>query len=279
MVIKRIGLVALLSVFLLSANQVEAGVKVGDVLSSILIPEKSVTTKRTVKVPYKSFSLDGTYYTGSGDISRQARYEETVAVYTTRLEEAACVNWHFIGNGSGKFYFRVSDPNGQQIVDSYVYQNKTSDVVTVLDPGDYELKVIFSGSRSRPDGIYRFKATRKTIPTNISSDLSFIDDAGYLSYGVEAINYFPYSRNYSSQYHYYAFTVPYARNVSIVSKPYYGKARTTFEILNEDQVYINRVYLYDENARRLDTYLAPGKYYIRVRCGQRSGEVYGLRIE
>ena len=203
------------------------------------------STKKTGKVPYKSFSLDGTYYSGSGDISRQVKKDEIIAVYTTRLEEAACVNWHFIGNGGGRFTFIVSDVNGQLLGNAYTYQNDTYNVVTVLDPGDYEVKISFAGSRNDPNGIYRFKAIKKVIPTNVARYLSFID----------------------------------AKTVSIIGKPYYGKARTTFEILNEDQMFIKRFYLYDENARKIELFLEPGKYFIRANSGQRRGEVYGLRIE
>ena len=71
----------------------------------------------------------------------------------------------------------------------------------------------------------------------------------------------------------------YAKTVSIIGKPYYGKARTTFEILNEDQMFIKRFYLYDENARKIELFLEPGKYFIRANSGQKRGEVYGLRID
>ena len=73
--------------------------------------------------------------------------------------------------------------------------------------------------------------------------------------------------------------MPYAKTVSIIGKPYYGKARTTFEILNEDQMFIKRFYLYDENARKIELFLEPGKYFIRANSGQKRGEVYGLRID
>lgn len=170
------------------------------------------------------------------------------------------------------------DSNNAEIFKSFVRSNSTRDVAVILDPGDYELSVNFLGSNNRPDGTYRVKGTKISVPTNVSSDLSSFDDAGNLAFGVEAINYFPANKNSSQLFHYYTFNVPYAQNVSVVVKPYSQNINTTFEILSEDQTHISKFYLYRENSLTHNLYLNPGKYYVRASCGQRAGEVYGLRV-
>lgn len=278
MIAKNLCVLAVASAFLFTTGVADAGIKWGNVLTDVLKSGNTSNSKRTVSAAKKTMVLDGSYHSGSGNAAKQQKREETIAVYSARLEEAASINWHFIGNGSGSFRFSLYAPDGQEIVSAFTSKNTTRDAFCVLEPGDYELKINFIGS-SNTSGTYKFKGAKRVVPTNVSSDLSFIDDAGYLSYGVEAVNYFAASARRRDNFHYYAFNVPYSRSVYIVAKPYSKNIKTSFDILNADQVNIDRIYVYDENAKGKSLYLNSGKYFIRVNSDQRDGAVYGIKVE
>lgn len=275
MFIKKLSVLTLAATFLLTPSVADARFDwkgLGRDMSREI--QKRVQDRDHVTVK-KNMIIDGNYISANYDASRIKNSDIPIVVYRTRVEEPVMVNWHFISNGDAAFSFRFYDSHGQELVYENAYNNSTKDAFVVLEPGDYELKIHCWGNGT---GMYRFKGNQRSVNTNVASDLSFVDDAGYLTNGVTAINYFASTKYHQNRFHYYTFNVPYTGNVSIVGIPYVNNI-LEFEILDADQVRVKGMNIYDTESKRMNLYLRPGKYYIRVGVNHKMGAVYGVKVE
>lgn len=221
--------------------------------------------------------LDGSYYVVNYSSNN---FHSIPSIRYFTLDKPCEVKFHVINHVNECVYTYLIDADNNTLSE-LMNRESTKDMFAVLKPGRYYIKQkTFNNGR----GIdYEFKGTAMTINTNTDPQYSRLNrrSAQPIFLNSEMTDYTPNHINYKDEYRYYTFvlTAPYDLDLymDILSTDGY----VDVSILDEDENKICSESLNGHYSTRLHMKkgLLSGRYYIKVRGGNKEGVAYSMMIK